>query len=99
MCLGMPGQIVEVKGDVAVADFWGTCRRVKLGKLEEPVIAGDYVIEHEGYAIRRIPIEQFADILGMYEVVLCEAGEDPIARDIVDRLECEEELEPELELV
>ena len=89
MCLGMPGQIIEIEDDVAVVDFWGTRKRVKLEILTETVTAGDYVIDHAGYAIRRIPIEEVADTLAMYEVVLCEAGEDPIARDIIDELELE----------
>lgn len=92
MCLGAPGQIVEIHGDVAVVDFWGTRKRVSLATLREPVTPGDYIIDHAGSAIRRIPVEDVADTLGMYEIVLCEAGEDPIARDIVDELEREEEL-------
>jgi hydrogenase expression/formation protein HypC len=80
MCLGMPGQIIEIDGKNAVVDFWGTRKCVKLEILEDAVTPGDYVIEHEGYAVRRIPVEEVADTLGMYEVVLCEAG-DPCASD------------------
>ena len=79
MCLGMPGQIIEIENDIAVVDFWGTRKSVKLEILEEPVTAGDYVIDHAGYAIRRIPIEEVADTLAMYEIVLCEAGEPCIS--------------------
>jgi hydrogenase expression/formation protein HypC len=75
MCLGMPGQIIEIENGVALVDFWGTRKSVKLEILEEAVTAGDYVIDHAGYAIRRIPIEEVADTLAMYEIVLCEAGE------------------------
>jgi len=87
MCLGVPGEVVEVHGDQAVVDFWGTRKRVKLEILKETVIPGDYIVDHAGYAIRRIPTAEVAETLAMYEVVLCEAGEDPIARDIVDELE------------
>jgi hydrogenase expression/formation protein HypC len=89
MCLGVPGQILEITDDIALVDFWGTRKRVKLEILKEPVRAGDYIIDHAGYAIRVIPPEQVADTLAMYEIVLCEAGEDPIARDIIDELELE----------
>jgi hydrogenase maturation factor len=33
---------------------------------------GDYIIEHVGYAIRRIAPRDVADTVAMYEVVLCE---------------------------
>ncbi len=86
MCLGVPGQIVEVRDKVAVVDFWGIRKSVKLEILQEPVIPGDYIVDHLGYAIRRIPPADVADTLAMYELVLCEAGEDPIALDVIDQL-------------
>ena len=73
MCLGLPGQIIEIEEKIAVVDFWGTRKIVKLEILTEPVSAGDYIIDHEGYAIRRVPVEQVADTLLMYEAVLSEA--------------------------
>lgn len=73
MCLGMPGQIIEIEEKTAIVDFWGTRKRIKLEILTETVAAGDYIIDHEGYAIRRIPVEQVADTLLMYEAVLSEA--------------------------
>jgi hydrogenase expression/formation protein HypC len=87
MCLGMPGQILSLSGDVATVDFWGVQRQVRLERLEVRPEAGDYIIEHGGFAVRIIPVEQVADILGMYEVVLVEGGEDPIVRDIICELE------------
>ena len=82
MCLGVPGQIVELRssGD-ALVEFWGIRRPVRMEHLKEPVGAGDYVIEHAGYAVRLIPPADVADTLALYEVLLTEAGEDPIARD------------------
>lgn len=84
MCLGVPGQILEISGEVATVDFWGTRRHVRLDELQEPVTAGDYIIDHAGSAVRVIPVEEVADTLALYEVVLTEAGEDPIARDIAE---------------
>ena len=78
MCLGVPGQVVEVHGVHAVVDFWGTRKQVNLEILKETVLPGDYIIDHLGYAIRRIAPAEVADTLAMYEVVLCEAGEDPL---------------------
>ena len=97
MCLGVPGQIVEVKNvREAVADFWGVRKTIRLDNLSEVVMPGDYVIDHAGYAVRVIPPEDVADTLALYEVLLTEAGEDPIAGDIARRL-AEGEVELELE--
>ena len=57
MCLGVPGRIVEMDGLVASVDFWGVRREVRLDVVDEPVAPGDYVLNHVGYAIRRIPDE------------------------------------------
>jgi hydrogenase expression/formation protein HypC len=91
MCLGMPGQVLSIEEDVATVDFWGIQRSINLERMEDKVTPGDYIIEHGGHAVRMIPIEQVADILGMYEVILAENGEDPIFRDLI--CESEEEWE------
>lgn len=82
MCLGVPGQIVELKSSTeAVVDFWGLRRCISTAQLSQPPALGDYVIEHAGSAVRVIPPQDVADTLGLYEVLLSEAGEDPIAVD------------------
>lgn len=87
MCLGVPGQVVDVNGKIAMVDFWGTRKSVRLDVLLEPVAKGDYILNHAGFAVRKIDPAQVADTLALYEVLLCEAGEDPIATDVVDELE------------
>lgn len=72
MCLGVPGQIITISGKTASVDFWGTRKPVKLDILEEPVAEGDYIIDHCGYAIRRIKPEEVVDTMMMYETVLVE---------------------------
>ena len=91
MCLGLPGRIVAINGKTAHVDFWGTVRPVKLDALKEAIVSGDYIIDHAGYAVRRIPDEDVADTLALYEVILCEAGGDPIATDAIAALEESEE--------
>lgn len=82
MSLGVPGQIVQVRGNLATVDFGGVQREVHLDLLGKPVALGDYIAVHAGYAIRQIPPEEAADTLEMYEVVLCETGEDPVALEL-----------------
>lgn len=78
MCLGLPGQIIEMKGATAVVDFYGLRKEIRIDTSTEMLAAGDYVIAHAGAVVRRIEPEAVFDTLGMYEVVLAEAGEDPI---------------------
>lgn len=93
MCLGVPGQIVEVKSaKEALADFWGVQKLTRLDNLTEKVGPGEYVIDHAGFAVRVIPATDVADTLALYEVLLTEAGEDPIAGDVARHLEDELEL-------
>jgi len=87
MCLGIPGQVVEVEGKVARVDFWGVCKDVKLDILDVDVVAGDYIVNHAGYAIRRIAPADVLDTLATYEVVLSESGEDPILAELSCEIE------------
>ncbi|MEO8552770.1 MAG: HypC/HybG/HupF family hydrogenase formation chaperone [Kofleriaceae bacterium] len=76
MCLGVPGRVVAVNGDIAQVDFWGVTKPVRLDVIDEPVVPGDYVLNHVGFAIRRIPTEEIAETLAMYDELL---GPDPLA--------------------
>jgi len=78
MCLGVPGRIVSVEGPVAVVDFWGVRREVSLDIVDEPVAPGDYILNHVGFAIRRIPEEDIRETLSMYEGLLREAEKDDL---------------------
>jgi hydrogenase expression/formation protein HypC len=88
MCLGVPGRVIEVKEETARVDFWGVEREVKLDRVEQAIRSGDYIINHLGYAVRKIDADEVADTLALYEVVLTEAGVDPIATEC---FECEPE--------
>lgn len=87
MCLGVPGQVIRIQGLIATVDFWGTRRNVRIEASSGSIAEGDYVIEHAGVIERRISSEDVVDTLAMYETLLCDAGCDPVATDIVDELE------------
>lgn len=83
MCLGVPGRIVEIHDNEAVVDFFGVLRRVRLELVDQPVQPGDYVLNHVGFAIRRIPEDDIDGTLKMYEELLREAPEnDLMAGDV-----------------
>ena len=84
MCLGVPGRIVSVDGGIATVDFWGVQRQVRLDVVDEPVRPGDYILNHVGYAIRRIPVEEIGATLALYEELLkhTETDHDLMAADV-----------------
>jgi hydrogenase expression/formation protein HypC len=87
MCLGVPGRVIEVNGAVATVDFWGVRRQVRLDLVDQEVGPGDYVLNHVGYAIRRIPAEDIATTLELYEQLLAQsADEDLLAADVRDEM-------------
>jgi hydrogenase expression/formation protein HypC len=75
MCLGLPGQIVEVEGSTAVVDFGGVRRQVALDIVDEPVGVGDHVLVHVGFAIRRILPQDLAETLAFFEAMAEDARE------------------------
>jgi hydrogenase expression/formation protein HypC len=83
MCLGVPGKVVSVDGLLAVVDFWGVRREVHLEIVDQPVQPGDYILNHVGYAIRRIPLEEIDATLALYSDLLeASSREDIMAADV-----------------
>jgi len=58
MCLGIPGRIVDIRGDrglpMGTVDFGGVRRDVCLAYVADEVKPGDYVVVHVGFAISRV---------------------------------------------
>lgn len=84
MCLGVPGKVIEVNGLLATVDFWGVRKQIRLEVVDEDVQPGDYILNHVGYAIRRIPSSEIAATLALYEELLqrADAHDDLMAADI-----------------
>ena len=78
MCLGVPGRVIEVQGNIATVDFWGVRRQVLLDVVDEPVAPGDYILNHVGFAIRRIPESDIEETLALYEQLLQAAEQDDL---------------------
>jgi hydrogenase expression/formation protein HypC len=86
MCLGVPGRVISVEGDIATVDFWGVKKPVRLDVVDEPVSPGDYVLNHVGYAIRRIPADEIGATLALYEELLRAPDEDLMGADVKSEL-------------
>ena len=87
MCLGVPGRVVEVQGIIATVDFWGVRREVRLDVVDEPVGPGDYILNHVGFAIRKIPEQEIGETLALYEQLMREAESDMMAADVRGEIE------------
>jgi hydrogenase expression/formation protein HypC len=83
MCLGVPGRVTAIDGLTARVDFWGVEREVRLDIVDTPVALGDFVLNHVGFAIRRIPEEEVEETLALYDLLLAELErEDLMAADV-----------------
>jgi hydrogenase expression/formation protein HypC len=62
MCLGIPGEIIEIlhdKPDLAMVDVSGVRRAINIGLLEDdPPVPGDWILIHVGFALSKIDEEE-----------------------------------------
>ncbi|MDP9193361.1 MAG: HypC/HybG/HupF family hydrogenase formation chaperone [Acidobacteriota bacterium] len=72
--------MIEVREFTATVDFWGVRKDVSLAIVDEPVAPGDYILNHVGFAIRRIPPEAVEETLALYETLL---GDDEDSDDLM----------------
>jgi hydrogenase expression/formation protein HypC len=88
MCLGVPGKVLAVDDMLAVVDFFGVHRQVRLDIVDEPVKVGDYIMNHVGFAIRRIPAQEVGETLALYRLLLAEADkQDLVAGEVRNEIE------------
>ena len=71
MCLGIPGEVVELyedRPDLAMVDVSGVRRAINIGLLEdEKIQPGDWVLIHVGFALSKIDEEEAAAALAFLE--------------------------------
>jgi hydrogenase expression/formation protein HypC len=85
MCLGVPGRVLSISDDglSAQVDFFGVKKELRLDIVDVPVTVGDYVLNHVGFAIRRIPPEEVGETLALFDQILKEAAAgDLMAEDV-----------------
>ncbi|GGV23209.1 HypC/HybG/HupF family hydrogenase formation chaperone [Actinomadura sp. LOL_016] len=98
MCLGIPGEIVELPQDgtdIAKVEVVGVRRAVNVGLLDEERLAlGDWVLVHVGFAMSKIDEAEAAATLRLLRG-LGEAYDDEL--DALARSDIELDLEREIE--
>ncbi|HMK08765.1 MAG TPA: HypC/HybG/HupF family hydrogenase formation chaperone [Anaerolineales bacterium] len=72
MCLGVPGQVVEIREadglTMATVDFGGTRREVCLAYVPEARV-GDFVVVHVGFAISIVSEAEARETIGLLEEI------------------------------
>ena len=74
MCLAIPGEVVELlpgNGDqLALVDVVGVKRKINIGLMEDdPVVPGDWVLIHVGFAMSKVDEQEAAEALRMLELM------------------------------
>ncbi|HSV67697.1 MAG TPA: HypC/HybG/HupF family hydrogenase formation chaperone [Mycobacteriales bacterium] len=71
MCLGIPGEIVEIlhdRVDLAMVNVSGVRRAINIGLLEdEKLEPGDWILIHVGFALSKIDEAEAKDALDFLE--------------------------------
>lgn len=73
MCLGIPGEIIDVEQDgrdLATVDVSGVRRKINIGLLtSDPPEPGDWVLIHVGFALSKIDETEAQAVLEFLETV------------------------------
>lgn len=89
MCLGIPGEVIEVltdHRDLATVDVSGVRRPINIGLLEEPPRPGDWVLIHVGFAMSTIDEQEARSALD-FLVSIGEAYEEELTALRESRIE------------
>ncbi len=66
MCLAVPMQLLEIKGDVGVVELGGVQREISLMVVPEAKV-GDYLIVHAGTAIQILDEEDALETIKIFK--------------------------------
>lgn len=73
MCLGIPGEIVQVhtdRPDLAKVDVSGVRRAINIGLLEDEELApGDWILIHVGFALSKIDEQEAQATLDFLQTI------------------------------
>ena len=82
MCLGIPGEVIEVlpeQPDLAKVDVSGVRRLINVGLLSgDPPVPGEWVLIHVGFALSKIDEDEAASAMAFLEGI-GQAYDDEIA--------------------
>ena len=64
MCLAIPGRVVEIEKNVAIAEVGGFLRDISLDLCPD-VSIGEYVLIHTGFAIQKVDEKEAEETLAL----------------------------------
>ncbi|MFH1801053.1 MAG: radical SAM protein [Candidatus Omnitrophota bacterium] len=73
MCYAIPGKVKELKGNVAVLDYFGELRRAHYEMTDLRV--DEYVYAQGGYVINKVPLREAEEILSAWKTMFFELQE------------------------
>ena len=90
MCLGIPGEVVEIltdRVDLAMVDVCGVKRAINIGLLaDDPPVPGEWILIHVGFALSKIDEAEAAAALEFLESI-GQAYDDELAALHESRIE------------
>jgi len=69
MCLGIPAQVRSLATghpDLASVELAGVPRVINVGLLDEPVVPGDWILVHMGFALSTMTEQEAADAMRVF---------------------------------
>ena len=90
MCLSIPSKVTEIdeESNICTVDTMGVERKASLDLIDQPVVVGDYVLIHIGFAMNKIDEEDALASLEIYREIIEKMEEDDRRRAIVEDDNC-----------
>ncbi len=72
MCLSIPSKVTHIDevNNLATVDTMGVVRKASLDFIDQPVVVGDYVLLHIGFAMNKIDEKDAMESLKLYEEII-----------------------------
>jgi hydrogenase expression/formation protein HypC len=71
MCIAVPLEVIEIKGNIARVRFGDSNREVHLDLIDD-VKVGDFILVHAGFAIEKLNREEAEKTLSLFKEIVNE---------------------------
>ncbi|PLY07547.1 MAG: HypC/HybG/HupF family hydrogenase formation chaperone [Arcobacter sp.] len=90
MCLSIPSKVthIDVENNICTVDTMGVERNASLDLIDQPVVIGDYVLIHIGFAMNKIDEEDALASLEVYKEIIEKMEEEDRRQAILDDDNC-----------
>jgi len=90
MCLSIPSKITQIDEELnqCTVDTMGVERKASLDLIDQPVVIGDYVLIHIGFAMNKIDEEDALASLEVYKEIIEKMEEEDRRQAILEDDNC-----------